>query len=153
MPGFSPTHVLTSLAASLDIPQLFDQAHWIVKAVMILLAVMFVWAGFGKITGSAGTAGFMASAGMPMVGLLLPMTILLELGGGIALILGWKARIVALALAAFTLVATLVFHRFWEMQPDAVMANTLFFYKNVGVIGGMLMVFAFGPGRYSVDKT
>jgi putative oxidoreductase len=118
----------------------------------VLLAVMFVWAGFGKITGYAGTAGFMASAGMPMVGLLLPMTILLELGGGIALILGWKARIVALALAAFTLVATLVFHRFWEMQPDAVMANTLFFYKNVGVIGGMLMVFAFGPGKFSIDR-
>ena len=74
------------------------------------------------------------------------------MGGGIALILGWKARIVALALAAFTLVATLVFHRFWEMQPDAVMANTLFFYKNVGVIGGMLMVFAFGPGKFSIDR-
>ena len=87
-----------------------------------------------------------------MVGLLLPMTILVELGGGIALIVGWKARWVALALAAFTLVASLVFHNFWDMQADAVMANTLFFYKNVAVIGGMLMVFAFGPGSFSVDR-
>jgi len=48
--------------------------------------------------------------------------------------------------------ATLVFHRFWTMTGDAVMPNTLYFYKNVAVIGGMLMVFAFGPGRYSIDR-
>ena len=118
----------------------------------VLLAVMFVWAGFGKVTGYDGTAGFMASAGMPMVGVLLPLSILVELGGGIALIVGWKARWVALILAVFTLLASLIFHKFWTMTGDDVMANTLFFYKNVAVIGGMLMVFAFGPGRFSVDR-
>ena len=118
----------------------------------VLLALMFVWAGYGKITGYAGTAGWMASAGMPMVGVFLPLAILVELGGGIALIVGWKARWVALLLAAFTVLATLVFHRFWTMTGDAVMTNMLFFYKNVAVIGGMLMVFAFGPGRLSVDR-
>ena len=118
----------------------------------ILLALMFVWAGYGKITGYAGTAGWMASAGMPMVGVFLPLAILGELGGGIALIVGWKARWVALALAGFTLVASLIFHNFWAMTGDAVMTNMLFFYKNVAVIGGMLMVFAFGPGRFSLDR-
>jgi len=118
----------------------------------VLLALMFVWAGYGKIGGYEGIAGWMASAGMPMVGLLLPATIAVELGGGIALIVGWKARWVALILAAFTLLASLVFHNFWAMSGDAVMTNMLFFYKNVAVIGGMLMVFAFGPGRYSVDR-
>jgi putative oxidoreductase len=118
----------------------------------VLLALMFVWAGYGKITGYDGTAGFMASVGMPMVGVLLPLTILVELGGGIALIVGWQARWVALALAAFTLVASLIFHNFWAMTGAAVMTNTLFFYKNVAVIGGMLMVFAFGPGRFSIDR-
>ena len=118
----------------------------------VLLALMFVWAGYGKITGYAGTAGWMASSGMPMVGLLLPLAILIELGGGIALIVGFKARWVALALAGFTLVASLIFHNFWAMTGDAVMTNTLFFYENVAVIGGMLMVFAFGPGRFSVDR-
>ena len=118
----------------------------------VLLALMFVWAGFGKIIGYEGTAGWMASAGMPMVGVFLPLAILLELGGGIALIVGWKARWVALALAGFTLVASLIFHNFWAMTGDAVMTNTLFFYKNVAVIGGMLMVFAFGPGRLSIDR-
>jgi len=118
----------------------------------VLLALMFVWAGFGKIIGYEGTAGWMASAGMPMVGVFLPLAILLELGGGIALIVGWKARWVALALAAFTLVASLIFHNYWAMKGDAVMTNMLFFYKNVAVIGGMLMVFAFGPGRFSIDR-
>ncbi len=117
----------------------------------ILLAFMFVLAGYGKIKGYDGTAGFMASAGLPMVAVLLPLTILVELGGGIALVIGWKARWVALALAIFTLLASLVFHNFWAMTPDKVMVNTLLFQKNMAIIGGMLMVVAFGPGRFSVD--
>ena len=118
----------------------------------VLLALMFVWAGYGKITAYDGTAGFMASMGVPMVGVLLPLTILVELGGGLALIVGWKARWAALLLAAFTVLASVVFHNFWTMTGDAAMTNLLFFYKNVAVIGGLLMVFAFGPGRLSVDR-
>jgi putative oxidoreductase len=118
----------------------------------LLLALMFLVAGYGKITGYDDAAGYMVSAGLPMVGVLLPLTILLELGGGFALIVGWKTRWFALALAAFTVLATLLFHNFWAMTGDAVMANTLFFYKNVAVIGGLLTVFAFGPGRFSVDS-
>jgi len=117
-----------------------------------LLALMFVWAGYGKVTGYDGTAGFMASMGMPMVSVMLPLTILVELGGGIALIVGYKARWAALLLAAFTLLASVVFHNFWTMTGDAAMNNMLFFYKNVAVIGGLLMVWAFGPGRLSVDR-
>ena len=118
----------------------------------VLLAVIFVWAGFGKAIGYQDTAGFMSSVGMPMVGVLLPLTILVELGGGIALIVGWKARWVALILAVFTLLASLIFHKFWTMTGEGVMTNTLFFYKNIAIMGGMLMVFAFGPDRYSLDK-
>ena len=118
----------------------------------VLLAWIFMWAGYGKVMGYDGTAGYMASTGLPMVGVLLPLTILLELSGGIALIIGWKARWVALALAVFTLFASLMFHNFWAMKPEAVMTNTLLFYKNVAIIGGLLMVFAFGPGRFSVDR-
>ena len=118
----------------------------------VLLALMFVWAGYGKITGYDGTAGFMASMGVPMVGVLLPLTILVELGGGLALIVGWQARWAALLLAAFTVIASVVFHNFWTMTGDAAMTNMLFFYKNVAVIGGLLMVWALGPGRLSVDR-
>jgi putative oxidoreductase len=118
----------------------------------VLLALMFVIAGYGKITGYAGTAGYMASAGLPMVGVLLPLTILVELGGGLALIVGWKARWVALIVAAFTALATVVFHNFWAVVPEAKMVNELLFLKNIAVIGGLLMVWAFGPGRFSVDR-
>jgi putative oxidoreductase len=118
----------------------------------VLLALMFLAAGYGKITGYEGTAGYMAGAGLPMVALLLPLTILVELGGGIALVVGWKARWAALLLAAFTIVATLIYHNFWAMTGDEVMVNTLFFLKNVAVIGGLLMVYAFGPGKFSVDR-
>lgn len=118
----------------------------------ILLAVMFVLGGFGKIGGYDGTAAYMASGGLPMIGVLLPLTILVELGGGLALVIGWKARWVALVLAAFTLLASLLFHNFWTMTGAAMMTNQLLFMKNIAVIGGMLMVFAFGPGRFSVDR-
>jgi putative oxidoreductase len=113
---------------------------------------MFLAAGYGKITGYEGTAGYMASAGLPMVAVLLPLTILVELGGGIALVVGWKARWAAVLLAAFTILATLIYHNFWAMTGDAEMVNTLFFLKNVAVIGGLLMVYAFGPGKFSVDR-
>ena len=118
----------------------------------VLLALMFLVAAYGKVTGYEGTAGFMAGAGLPMVGVLLPLSIVVELGGGIALIIGWKARWAALLLAAFAVLATLAFHNFWTMKGEAVMVNTLFFFKNLAVIGGLLVVFAFGPGRISVDR-
>ena len=64
----------------------------------------------------------------------------------------WKARWAAVALTAFTVLASLSFHNFWSMKPDEVMVNMVLFYKNVSVIGGLLMVVAFGPGRISVDR-
>jgi len=118
----------------------------------ILLAVIFITSGFGKITGYDGTAGAMAAKGLPMVGVLLPLTILTELGGGILLAIGWKARWAALALAGFTILAALVFHNFWAVEAAQKMMQQINFMKNVAITGGMLMVFAFGPGRYSVDK-
>ncbi len=68
------------------------------------------------------------------------------------LALGWKARWAALALAGFTLLASILFHDFWNKAGPELMTNQLFFFKNVAAIGGMLMVFAFGPGRLSLDK-
>ena len=119
----------------------------------ILLAVMFVISGFGKITGFSGTEAYMASKGLPMAGILLPLVILIELGGGLALIAGFKARWVALALAGFTLLAGIIFHNFWAVTDAAQHMNQqIHFMKNLSITGGMLMVFAFGPGRYSVDK-
>jgi putative oxidoreductase len=118
----------------------------------ILLAILFIKAGWGKIGGFEGTAGYMASKGLPMPQVLLVLTILIELGGGILLAVGWKARWAALAIAAFVVPATLMFHQFWGIPAAEVQNQSNHFFKNVSIIGGMLMVFAFGPGAYSVDK-
>jgi putative oxidoreductase len=118
----------------------------------IFLAVIFILSGFGKITGYDGTAHYMATK-LPMVGVLLPLTILTELGGGLALAAGFKARWVALLLGAFTVLAAIVFHDFWAADAASQMNQQINFMKNIAICGGMLMVFAFGPGRYSIDKS
>jgi putative oxidoreductase len=117
----------------------------------ILLAAMFVQAGFGKLTAIAGTAAFIASAGLPAPSVLAVLAGLLELVGGIALIVGWRVRLVGAALAAFTAVASVIFHPFWSAPEAQKMVVTLLFMKNVSVIGGMLLVSALGAGPLSVD--
>jgi putative oxidoreductase len=118
----------------------------------ILLAVIFIKAGWGKIEGFEGTAKYMASKELPMVQVLLVLTILIELGGGILLAIGYKARWAALVIALFLVPVTFIFHPFWGIPAEQVMNQTNHFFKNVAIVGGMLMVFAFGPGAYSVDK-
>jgi putative oxidoreductase len=119
----------------------------------ILLAVIFLISGFGKIPGFQGTAGYIASKGLPMPQVIAALTIVVELGGGILLAIGYKARWAALALGIFTLLAAILFHDFWAADAAQKMNQQINFLKNLAIAGGMLMVFAFGPGRYSVEKT
>jgi putative oxidoreductase len=124
-----------------------------VLAGRILLAVIFILSGFSKITGFEGTVGYIASKGLPMAQLVAVATIVVELGGGILLAIGYKARWAALALAIFSLLAALIFHNFWAVEAAQKMGQQINFLKNLAITGGMLMVFAFGPGRYSVEKS
>ena len=117
----------------------------------ILLALMFVLAGFSKIAGFAGTVGYMQSKGMPAAELLAALTIVLEIGGGLALMFGFMTRWAALALAAFTLLASLIFHNFWAVPEAQKMVQNLMFMKNLSVIGGLLVLAAVGPGNWSLD--
>ena len=117
----------------------------------ILLALMFVLAGFGKLTGLEGTAGYIASKGLPAPMLLAVVAGVVELVAGVLLIIGWQARWAALALAAFTVVASVIFHNFWAMPAAQQMTQQLMFMKNIGVVGGLLLVFAFGAGSLSLD--
>jgi putative oxidoreductase len=118
----------------------------------ILLAIMFITSGFGKLTGFDGTVGYIASKHLPLPQVGAVIAILAELGGGLLLLVGFKARWAALALAIFTLAAGILFHDFWNADAASKMMQSINFWKNVTIAGGMLMVFAFGPGRYSVDK-
>jgi putative oxidoreductase len=117
----------------------------------ILLALMFVLAGFSKIAGFAGTVGYMQSKGMPMAAVLAALTIVLEVGGGLALMFGLWTRWAALALAGFTLLATFIFHNFWAVPEAQRMVQNLMFMKNISIVGGMLALAAFGPGAWSLD--
>jgi putative oxidoreductase len=110
----------------------------------VLLATLFLMSGVGKIGAYAATAGYMAAAGVP--GALLPLVILTEVGGAIAIIAGWQTRIVSILLAGFTLVAALAFHNDFADQIQMIM-----FMKNVSIAGAFLILAANGAGRYSLD--
>ena len=117
----------------------------------VLLALMFLMAGFSKLGGLEGTAGYIASKGLPMPQLLAIGAAVLELVAAALLIVGWQARWAALALAAFTLLASVLFHNFWAMPEAQKMMQQQAFMKNIAAIGGLLVVFAFGPGTLSLD--
>jgi len=110
----------------------------------LLIAALFVLSGWGKIGGYAATQGYMHSAGVP--GGVLPLVILLELGGGIAIVAGFYTRLVALLLAGFCILAALLFH-----AGSADMMQQIMFLKNLGLAGGFLFLVANGAGRLSVD--
>ena len=117
----------------------------------LLLALLFLPAGIMKIDGFAGTAGYIGSKGLPLPELGAMIAIIVEVGGGLALIAGFGTRMAALALAVFTLVATFVFHNFWGVPADQAMMQQLMFYKNIAVVGGLLVLAAHGAGAWSLD--
>ena len=121
-----------------------------------LLALIFIFAGFHKITGFEGTAGYMASHGLPMPQVLLVATIVIELIGGLMLLIGWQAKLAAAAIFLFLIPATLVFHAFWTVNPaDAMLLQNQMnhFMKNLAIMGGMLYVVAYGSGPFSLQKS
>jgi putative oxidoreductase len=114
-------------------------------AARILMSQIFIISGVGKITGYAGTQAYMAKMGLP--GALLPLVILTELGGGLALLFGLQAKWVALALAGFTVLSALIFHMNFNDQMQ--MIN---FMKNMAMAGGLLMFVRHGAGAPSIDQ-
>ena len=110
----------------------------------VLLAAIFILSGFSKIGGYAGTVGYMEKMGVP--GILLPLVILTELGGGILILIGFQTRMVAIAMAGFTLIAGVLFH--FQPADQGQMVN---FMKNLAIAGGFLALFTSGAGAFSVD--
>ena len=117
----------------------------------VLLAWLFIPAGWAKIGGFAGTAGYIASKGIPFAEVCAALAIAAELGLGLLLLVGLKARWAALGLAIFVAVITPLFHNFWAMPEAQVMMQKQAFNKNLAIIGGLLALAAFGPGRISLD--
>ena len=117
----------------------------------ILLALVFLVAGVRKLMAPAASAGYLAKLGFPAPEVMVWVAIAFELGGAILLILGWKTRWGALALALFTLIATFAAHRFWEFDAAQYANQMNHFLKNLAIVGGMVILAATGPGPFSVD--
>jgi len=120
-------------------------------AARILMSVLFLIAGYGKIAGFAGTAGYIASKGLPLPQLGVVIAIVVEVGGALALLAGFQTRLVALLMAVFTVVTGLIFHNFWALPAEQVGLNQIMFMKNLSIAGGLLMMSAFGAGALSLD--
>lgn len=117
----------------------------------LLLALLFLPAGISKISGFAGTAGYIASKGLPLPEVGAAIAILVEVLGGVALIAGFGTRVAALVLAVFTLVASVFFHNYWGVPAEQAFVQQLMFFKNIAVVGGLLVLAAHGAGAWSVD--
>ncbi len=113
----------------------------------LLLATLFILAGINKIGGMEGTVGYIASVGLPFPELVYYGTVALEIGAGILLAVGYKARYAAAALGVFSVLTAIIFHNDFAQQNEVTA-----FLKNLAIGGGMFAVAAFGPGRFSLDR-
>ncbi len=118
----------------------------------VLFVLLFLPAGIGKITGFAGTVGYINSVGLPAPELATVVALLVEILGSLCLLAGYQTRIASIVLAVFTLVATFFFHNYWAAPADQAFVAQLLFFKNIAVIGGLLILAAQGAGDWSLDS-
>ena len=111
----------------------------------LFLGQIFLLSGIFKISGYEGTQGYMDAMGVP--GMLLPLVILLEASGGLAIIAGWQTKLVSIALAVFTVIAAVIFHSNFSDQMQMIM-----FMKNIAIAGGFILLAVHGAGGYSLDS-
>ena len=120
----------------------------------MLFAALFIPAGVHKIIGFSTVAGYMTSKGLPMVDVLLVLTIIIELGGGVMLLLGWHARLAALTIALFLIPVTVIFHGYWNIEDaQQMMTQQRMFMKNMAIIGGLLCMTGLGSGKFSLKAS
>lgn len=122
----------------------------------LLLSNLFIVSGFKKLTGFKLAAAHMA-AKMPsldpdLIKLLLVLTIAIELGGGLMVLLGWQARWAAAVFFLWMIPVTYIFHAYWGLPPDQMQVQFIQFQKNMAIMGGLLLVIAYGPGVYSLGR-
>jgi putative oxidoreductase len=131
-----------------------DNKNQVLPAVAgrILIAALFLPAGIGKIAGFGGIVGLLASKGLPVPALLTGAVIVLEIAASLAVLVGFRTRWAAWALALFTLAAGVLFHDFWAAPAAQAMAQQQAFFKNLAIAGGLLLFAALGPGPLAIDS-
>ena len=118
-----------------------------------LLGIYFILPGISKITGYAATAEYMARHNVPLIDVLLPLTIIMQIGLGAALLIGYRGQIVAFLLAGLTLVISVFMHNFWDFEAGMERNHeTQNFFKNLGIMAGLLVMASLGTGKYSLRR-
>lgn len=117
----------------------------------VLLGLLFIVSGTGKIDGYDGTVELAAVAGVPLPQIAVALAAVAEIGLPILLLLGWKTRWAAIALILLVLATNGFFHRFWEMDGEGQILNKIMLFKNFAIIGGLLLLATVGPGRWALD--
>jgi putative oxidoreductase len=118
----------------------------------ILMSVLFLVSGFFKLGAYSQMVGYAASKGLPMAGVAIACAAVLELAGGLALLIGFQTRIAAWLLFLYLIPTTFYFHNFWAMQGMEQQDNMVHLLKNVAIMGGLVILAANGPGPYSIDS-
>ncbi len=116
-----------------------------------LIALLFIPYGFGMITGFDGTVRYISSAHVPLPELAAVIGIVVELGLGILLLVGYQTRWVALAMALYVVVLPFIFHQYWNVPAAQVMGQKINFFKDLAITGGLLSIAAWGAGAWSID--
>jgi putative oxidoreductase len=133
-------------------PFLSSQRDVLLLLARILLVILFILFGWQKIAHFSGTIAFMGTEGAPAPIVSAAIAVVMELFVGIALLVGFYTRPLALLLALYTVGTALIGHHFWTMTGGEQMNNMIHFYKNIAIAGGLLALCAAGPGRFSIDR-
>ncbi|PRB76190.1 DoxX family protein [Pseudomonas sp. MYb185] len=128
-----------------------NQRNEVILLARILLMVLFLLSGWPKLTGFSGTVAYMASLGAPLPAVAAAVAVVMEILAAILLIIGFYTRPVALLYALFVLGTALIGHQYWTMVDPERGANMTQFFKNISIVGGLLLLVVTGPGKYSVD--
>ncbi|WP_414439968.1 DoxX family protein [Burkholderia sp. 22PA0106] len=128
------------------------QKDGVLLVARVLMMVLFVMFGWQKLTGFSGTVAYMGSTGVPAPMLAAAVAVVMEFVAGVLIVLGFWTRPVALLLALYTLGTAFIGHHYWTMSGMEQYANMINFYKNVSIVGGLLVLAVAGPGRFSIDR-
>lgn len=140
------------LVRLVDTIALRAESFWLLLG-RLMIGSLFVPSGFAKLTAFDGFVAQLASKGVPDPFAIGALAVLVEFGGGLAVVLGFRIRIVALVMIAFVTVAALLSHEYWNVADAAARANQhIHFFKNMAIIGGFLFVFVRGAGQFSLDR-
>lgn len=120
-------------------------------AARVLMAILFLPAGLSKVSGFGGTVAYIASVGLPLAQAGAVLAIVVEAGGSLALLAGFQTRWAAAVMAVFCFATAAFFHQFWAAPAEQAMAQSINFFKDVAIAGGLLQLVAFGAGGWSVD--